>query len=203
MEIILSRKKKIGKGTFGKVCLGIHIYTHEIVAIKILNKKRLIEIINYDKIIKEIEIHKNINHNHICKFYDVYQNKNNIYMILEYVENGNLLTYIYNNYNINENNARRILYQLINAIEYLHEIKIVHRDLKPENILLDNNNNVKLIDFGLSTIYRKNCLLTTSCGSPFYTSPEILLGQKYEAELTDVWSLGIILFFITKPSSSF
>ncbi|ETW28146.1 CAMK/CAMKL/AMPK protein kinase [Plasmodium falciparum FCH/4] len=189
-------KKKIGKGTFGKVCLGIHIYTHEIVAIKILNKKRLIEIINYDKIIKEIEIHKNINHNHICKFYDVYQNKNNIYMILEYVENGNLLTYIYNNYNINENNARRILYQLINAIEYLHEIKIVHRDLKPENILLDNNNNVKLIDFGLSTIYRKNCLLTTSCGSPFYTSPEILLGQKYEAELTDVWSLGIILFLL-------
>ncbi|SOV83191.1 serine/threonine protein kinase KIN [Plasmodium reichenowi] len=189
-------KKKIGKGTFGKVCLGIHIYTHEIVAIKILNKKRLIEIINYDKIIKEIEIHKNINHNHICKFYDVYQNKNNIYMILEYVENGNLLTYIYNNYNINENNARRILYQLINAIEYLHKIKIVHRDLKPENILLDNNNNVKLIDFGLSTIYRKNCLLTTSCGSPFYTSPEILLGQKYEAELTDVWSLGIILFLL-------
>ncbi|SOV25263.1 serine/threonine protein kinase KIN [Plasmodium sp. DRC-Itaito] len=190
-------KKKIGKGTFGKVCLGIHIYTHEIVAIKILNKKKLIEIINYDKIIKEIEIHKNINHNHICKFYDVYQNKNNIYMILEYIENGNLLTYIYNNNNnINENNARRILYQLINAIEYLHKIKIVHRDLKPENILLDNNNNVKLIDFGLSTIYKKNSLLTTSCGSPFYTSPEILLGQKYEAQLTDVWSLGIILFLL-------
>ncbi|SBS86604.1 serine/threonine protein kinase KIN, putative (KIN) [Plasmodium ovale curtisi] len=187
---------KIGKGTFGKVCLGIHMYTCEIVAIKILNKKKLLHLISYEKIMKEIKIHKNIEHNHICRFYEVHESKNNLYMILEYLPNGDLLTYVYKNENINENSARRILYQLISAIDYLHKNSIVHRDLKPENILLDYNNNVKLIDFGLSTIYKKNSLLTTSCGSPFYTSPEILLGNKYHAELTDVWSLGVILFLL-------
>ncbi|CRH01383.1 serine/threonine protein kinase KIN, putative [Plasmodium relictum] len=187
---------KIGKGTFGEVCLGIHIYTYEIVAVKILNKKKLLQMISYDKIVKEIEIHKKIDHNHICRFYEVHENRKNLYMILEYLPNGDLLTYIYKNNYINENKARRILYQLINAIEYLHKMHVVHRDLKPENILLDYNNNVKLIDFGLSTIFSQNILLTTSCGSPFYTSPEILLGNKYKAESTDVWSLGIILFLL-------
>ncbi|CRG94738.1 serine/threonine protein kinase KIN, putative [Plasmodium gallinaceum] len=187
---------KIGKGTFGEVCLGIHMYTYEIVAVKILNKKKLLQMISYDKIMKEIEIHKSIDHNHICRFYEVHENIKNLYMILEYLPNGDLLTYIYKNNYINENKARRILYQLISAVEYLHKINIVHRDLKPENILLDYNNNVKLIDFGLSTIFNQNNLLTTSCGSPFYTSPEILLGNKYKAESTDVWSLGIILFLL-------
>ncbi|GAW82544.1 serine/threonine protein kinase [Plasmodium gonderi] len=189
--------KKIGKGTFGKVCLGIHIHTQEMVAIKILNKKRLKRLISYDKIMKEIEIHQQMNHNHICQFYEVYENRKNIYMILEYVSNGDLLTYIYKNKKrINEDTTRRIFYQLISAVDYLHKLNVVHRDLKPENILLDDNENIKLIDFGLSTVYKKNNLLTTSCGSPFYTSPEILLGNKYHGELTDVWSLGVILFLL-------
>ncbi|SBT80394.1 serine/threonine protein kinase KIN, putative [Plasmodium malariae] len=188
--------RRIGKGTFGKVCLGIHMHTYEMVAIKILNKNKLLNLISYDKIMKEIEIHKKIDHNHICKFYEVHENKNNLYMILEYLPKGDLLTYIYERKKINEDSARTIFYQLISAIDYLHKNNIVHRDLKPENILLDYNENVKLIDFGLSTIYRKNSLLTTSCGSPYYTSPEILLGNKYHAELTDVWSLGVIIFLL-------
>uniref|UniRef100_A0A8C9GG02 non-specific serine/threonine protein kinase n=1 Tax=Piliocolobus tephrosceles TaxID=591936 RepID=A0A8C9GG02_9PRIM len=67
--------KVMGKGSFGKVCLGIHLYTYEVVAIKILNKKKLLNIISYDKIMKEIEIHKNIDHNHICKFYEYHENQ--------------------------------------------------------------------------------------------------------------------------------
>ncbi|GAB68044.1 serine/threonine-protein kinase [Plasmodium cynomolgi strain B] len=188
---------QIGKGTFGKVCLGIHIHTHEIVAIKILNKKRLQQLISYEKIMKEIKIHEQMDHNHICKLYEAYEDGKNIYMILEYVPNGDLLTYVCKKKRrINEDTARRIFYQLISAVDYLHKFNVVHRDLKPENILLDDNENIKLIDFGLSTVYQKNNLLTTSCGSPFYTSPEILLGNKYHGELTDVWSLGVILFLL-------
>ncbi|ANQ09534.1 Serine/threonine-protein kinase [Plasmodium coatneyi] len=189
--------KQIGKGTFGKVCLGIHIHTHEIVAIKILNKKKLQKLISYEKIMKEIKIHEQMDHNHICKLYEAYEDGKNIYMILEYVPNGDLLTYVCKKKKrINEDTARRIFYQLISAVNYLHKFNVVHRDLKPENILLDDDENIKLIDFGLSTVYEKNNLLTTSCGSPFYTSPEILLGNKYHGELTDVWSLGVILFLL-------
>ncbi|EUD69378.1 CAMK/CAMKL/AMPK protein kinase [Plasmodium inui San Antonio 1] len=188
---------QIGKGTFGKVCLGIHIHTHEIVAIKILNKKRLQRLISYEKIMKEIKIHEQMDHNHICKLYEAYEDGKNIYMILEYVPNGDLLAYVYKRKRrINEDTARRIFYQLISAVDYLHKFNVVHRDLKPENILLDDDENIKLIDFGLSTVYEKNNLLTTSCGSPFYTSPEILMGNKYHGELTDVWSLGVILFLL-------
>ncbi|KJP86907.1 CAMK/CAMKL/AMPK protein kinase [Plasmodium fragile] len=188
---------QIGKGTFGKVCLGIHIHTHEIVAIKILNKKRLQRLISYEKIMKEIKIHEQMDHNHICKLYEAYEDGKNIYMILEYVPNGDLLEYVCKKKRrINEDTARRIFYQLISAVDYLHKFNVVHRDLKPENILLDDDENIKLIDFGLSTVYEKNNLLRTSCGSPFYTSPEILLGNKYHGELTDVWSLGVILFLL-------
>ncbi|KMZ78818.1 serine/threonine-protein kinase [Plasmodium vivax India VII] len=188
---------QIGKGTFGKVCLGIHIHTHEIVAIKILNKKKLQRLISYEKIMKEIKIHEQMDHNHICKLYEAYEDRKYIYMILEYVSNGDLLAYVCKKKRrINEDTARRIFYQLISAVDYLHKFNVVHRDLKPENILLDDEENIKLIDFGLSTVYEKNNLLTTSCGSPFYTSPEILLGNKYHGELTDVWSLGVILFLL-------
>ncbi|CAA9989606.1 serine/threonine protein kinase, putative [Plasmodium knowlesi strain H] len=189
--------KQIGKGTFGKVCLGIHIHTHEIVAIKILNKKKLQRLISYEKIMKEIRIHEQMDHNHICKLYEAYEDGKNIYMILEYIPNGDLLSYVCKKKRrINEDTARRIFYQLISAVDYLHKFNVVHRDLKPENILLDDDENIKLIDFGLSTVYEKNNLLATSCGSPFYTSPEILQGNKYHGELTDVWSLGVILFLL-------
>lgn len=188
--------KKIGRGTFGEVCMGLHTNTHEVVAIKILNKQKLSQIVSYDNIIKEIEIHKRIDHSHICKLYEVYENEQNLYLILEHVSGGDLLTYIYKHTFINESECRRIFYQIVSAVHYLHTNNIVHRDLKPENILLDYNNDVNIIDFGLSTIYEENKFLTTYCGSPFYTSPEILLGNKYRAESVDVWSLGVILFLM-------
>lgn len=87
-----------------------------------------------------------------------------------------------------------IFQQLLNAVEYLHSIGITHRDIKPENILLDHNNFVKLIDFGLSSFYQKNEKLMTSCGSPCYAAPEMLVEKAYDPLLADIWSCGIVLY---------
>ena len=84
--------------------------------------------------------------------------------------------------------------QIINGVEYLHKQGIIHRDLKPENLLLDYKNNIKISDFGLSTFFSKNHYLQTACGTPSYAPPEMLEGQQYNGEASDIWSCGIILY---------
>ena len=76
----------------------------------------------------------------------------------------------------------------------MHALNVVHRDLKPENLLLDANNNIKIVDFGLSNTFKKGQLLKTACGSPCYAAPEMIAGLKYSGDLVDIWSCGIILY---------
>ena len=127
---------------------------------------------------------------------------------MEYAEGGELFDYIIKKDHLSENESRNIFHQIIDAVEYLHEMGICHRDLKPENILLDSSHkNIKIIDFGLSNLYytnyhgeeniSKDCeieLLETPCGSPGYTPPEMVLGNSYNGALSDIWSCGIILY---------
>ena len=131
-------------------------------------------------------------------------------MIMEYAEGGELFNYIIDQGCLSEDESRYIFQQIIDAINYLHQIGICHRDLKPENILFDSKEKkkIKIIDFGLSNLYmtgsisnnnnisfssRKD-LLETPCGSPGYAPPEMILGCKYDGIMTDIWSSGIILY---------
>ena len=84
--------------------------------------------------------------------------------------------------------------QIIGGIEYIHKLNIVHRDIKPENLLLDINNNIKLVDFGLSKKYTHNEQLETACGSPCYAPPEMILNKKYNGLQSDLWSAGVVLY---------
>ena len=189
--------KTIGEGTFGKVKLAKNIPTNELVAIKILEKAKLNDKEDLNNIMKEIKFLKTFNHINIISLYEIIETEMNYYIIMEYAENE-LFSYIVENNYLDEETASFFFIQIIFSIEYINKKKkIAHRDLKPENILLTNNNEIiKIIDFGLANIYKnkKNELLETSCGSPCYAAPEMILGKKYYGIDVDIWSSGIVLF---------
>ena len=188
-------KETIGRGTFGKVKLGININSKEKVAIKILEKRKIKNKDDSERVEREIEILKNTNNINIIKTNEIIETKENYYLIMEYCEKGELFNYIVRKQRLNDKESSYFYYQLIKGLEYIHSKKIVHRDLKPENLLLDKNNILKIIDFGLSNYFNnENNLLKTPCGSPCYASPEMVSGKKYNGFYIDIWSSGIILY---------
>eukprot|EP01127_Copromyxa_protea_P023993 TRINITY_DN925_c0_g1_i1.p1 TRINITY_DN925_c0_g1~~TRINITY_DN925_c0_g1_i1.p1 ORF type:complete len:504 (-),score=73.28 TRINITY_DN925_c0_g1_i1:388-1824(-) len=188
-------KETIGEGSFGKVKLGQHIKLGTKVAIKIINKVMLKEK-DYDvKIQREIYNTKQLHHPHIVRLYEVLETEQNIFIVLEYVEGGELFDYIVTNGRLSEAEGRYFFQQLISAVAHCHEQKVSHRDLKPENLLLEKNTrNLKIADFGLSNIIRDGELFQTACGSPNYAAPEVLSGDQYSGPEVDIWSCGIILY---------
>ena len=186
--------KTIGEGTFSKVKEAIHIPSGEKVAIKILEKSKIEDEEDLICINREINYLKNLSHPNIISLYETIETKDCFYIIMEYAEND-LFSYIVKNNFLNELTAKKFFYQIISSIKYIHKKKITHRDIKPENILLtQNNQKVKLIDFGLANNYSNNDLLSTSCGSPCYAAPEMVLGKKYKGIQIDIWSSGIVLY---------
>ena len=184
----------IGEGNFGKVKLCIFKKTGEKFAIKILNKKR-IETMMKDKIFKENKIITKFNHLNIISVFEIIEDLSNIYIIMEYCQNGELFDYIISHQKLTEEECSIFFYQLIKGVEHIHSLNFAHRDLKPENILLTEQNILKIIDFGLShEFHEESDLLNTKCGSPSYASPEILIGEPYDGFKSDIWSCGIILF---------
>lgn len=116
------------------------------------------------------------------------------YLVLEYVEGGELFDYVSSEGPLHELEAVRLFRQIIAGLSYCHQYNICHRDLKPENILLDGRRNIKLADFGMAALQPAGHWLNTSCGSPHYASPEIIYGRRYQGDKADIWSCGIILF---------
>ncbi len=185
----------IGKGTFSKVTLGYHTLTNELVAIKILQKNKIQDKIDIERINREMSILKMVCHPNISQLYETLSTIHNFYIIMEYIEGGDLFEYISTNKYLNEIDSCIFFRQLISAIEYLNKLNITHRDIKPENILLEKEKkNIKLIDFGLSNFCLKNEQLKSSCGSPCYASPEMISGKPYNGIFTDIWSCGIVLY---------
>ena len=186
--------EKLGEGTFGVVRIGTHILTGEKVAVKILEKVRILEQADKTRVEREIKILKCLRHNNIIQLYSVIQTVTTIYLIMEYASGKELFDYIVLKKRLPENEACKFYQQILAGIEYLHKLRIVHRDLKPENLLLDHKKDIKIADFGLSNLYSKGELLKTACGSPCYAAPEMISGKKYSGVLVDIWSSGIILY---------
>ena len=185
----------IGEGNYGKVKYGTHILTGQPVAIKFINKNRLIRPGDMDRIKNEMKIIYSSNHPNILKAYEIFEDESYYYIVMERPERGDLFNYICSKGRLSLDEATFIYYQLVNAVSYLQKKKIAHRDLKPENILLTEDFIVKIGDFGLSKYYQnKNIKMSTICGSPCYSAPEMLRGNKYKPYPIDVWGIGIILY---------
>ena len=188
----------IGSGAFGTVVKAIEISKEKIVAVKILNIRN--SKIKKENIIKEVNLLKNLNHPNIVKFLDFYEEADKIYIVMEYYEGGTLKQYIQDNQNkINEDKARIIIKQLLNALSYLHYVcDICHRDIKPENIMLlkkDDINTIKLLDFGLSSDSFESKSYMENCGTLIYMAPEQINNMSY-SKIVDIWSVGIILYML-------
>eukprot|EP00347_Sterkiella_histriomuscorum_P016119 403354418 len=186
--------KNLGTGSFGKVKLAFNEVSGHKVAIKIMNKKKIKQQQVFDKIKREIKVLRLFNHPHIIKHYEFIDTPSDIFMVIEFASGGELFDLISRREKLDENEARRFFQQIFSSIEYTHFHKITHRDLKPENLLLDEHNNIKLIDFGLSNSMKDSQSLKTACGSPNYAAPEIISGRSYGGVEVDVWSMGVILY---------
>ncbi|XP_077375462.1 serine/threonine-protein kinase BRSK2-like isoform X5 [Festucalex cinctus] len=186
-------EKTLGKGQTGLVKLGIHCVTCQKVAIKIVNREKLSESVLM-KVEREIAILKLIEHPHVLKLHDVYENKKYLYLVLEHVSGGELFDYLVKKGRLTPKEARKFFRQIISALDFCHSHSICHRDLKPENLLLDEKNNIRIADFGMASLQVGESLLETSCGSPHYACPEVIRGEKYDGRKADAWSCGVILF---------
>jgi 5'-AMP-activated protein kinase catalytic alpha subunit len=187
-------EKRIGQGTYGEVRLATNRITNQKVAIKTIEKQSIRTERQRKRLQREVRILRLLHHPHIVKVFDVIETSLAIYIVMEYVDGGELFDYLVANKRLKEHEARHFFRQTISAVEYCHSHFIVHRDLKPENLLIDENKNIKIIDFGFTNIYRKDTLLDTFCGSPYYAAPEMILAKKYTGPEVDVWSLGVILY---------
>ncbi|XP_051793132.1 serine/threonine-protein kinase BRSK2-like isoform X6 [Acanthochromis polyacanthus] len=177
----------------GLVKLGVHCVTCQKVAIKIVNREKLSESVLM-KVEREIAILKLIEHPHVLKLHDVYENKKYLYLVLEHVSGGELFDYLVKKGRLTPKEARKFFRQIISALDFCHSHSICHRDLKPENLLLDEKNNIRIADFGMASLQVGDSLLETSCGSPHYACPEVIRGEKYDGRKADAWSCGVILF---------
>ncbi|KAI8366003.1 kinase-like domain-containing protein [Radiomyces spectabilis] len=187
----------LGMGEFGKVRLAVHRETGQQVAVKVVKKRDVETASRRDKIDREISVLNILRHPHIIKLLEVIETESSIGIIMQYAEGGELFEYLYKRRRLGENEAKRLFAQLISSVHYMHEKKIVHRDLKLENLLLDKDLNIIVSDFGFANqLSHNDDLLITSCGSPCYAAPELVVndGSLYSGFPVDVWSCGVILY---------
>lgn len=190
--------KMLGQGTFAKVYHARNIETSQSVAIKVTDKEKVLKGGLTDQIKREISVMKLVKHPNIVQMYEVMATKTKIYFVLEHVKGGELFNKVQRG-RLKEDAARKYFQQLICAVDFCHSRGVYHRDLKPENLLLDENSNLKVSDFGLSTISecrRLDGLLHTSCGTPAYVAPEVINRKGYDGAKADIWSCGVILFVL-------
>uniref|UniRef100_A0A7N0U2N9 non-specific serine/threonine protein kinase n=1 Tax=Kalanchoe fedtschenkoi TaxID=63787 RepID=A0A7N0U2N9_KALFE len=190
--------KLLGQGTFAKVYHARNVKTEEEVAIKIIDKEKILKGGLIAHIKREVSNLRRVRHPNIVQLFEVMATRTKIYFVMEYVKGGELFNKVAKG-RLKEEVARKYFQQLISAVGFCHDRGVFHRDLKPENLLLDENGDLKVTDFGLSAVsdqIKQDGLFHTFCGTPAYVAPEVLARKGYDAAKVDVWSCGVILFVL-------
>lgn len=184
--------KKLGKGKFGKVYCVKDKKSGYICALKAMDKKELIKYNVEKQFRREVEIQSNLRHPNISRLYGHFHDDKNVYLLIEYVAQGELFKVLRQKDVFNDVRASKYIYQMANALLYLHKKHIIHRDIKPENILLGLDGNIKISDFGWS-VHTNTSRRKTMCGTLDYLPPEMIEDKDHDYRV-DIWSLGILTY---------
>ncbi|ORD97712.1 IPL1 [Hepatospora eriocheir] len=193
--------KPVGIGRFGQVWLARHRELGFVCAIKMLDRNNIVNNTDVKRIRREIEIHLNMRHENILNMFGYFYDSRKIYCILEYAPMGDLWRYLHENGKLSENKTSKFIYQLSDAINYLHKHNIIHRDIKPENILLGKDLKLKLCDFGWC-VYNADKKRQTFCGTAEYLPPE-LCDDKFYDKSADIWCIGILAYEMCTGNTPF
>ncbi|KAM2383397.1 hypothetical protein ACFXTH_040961 [Malus domestica] len=201
--------KEVGRGHFGHTCSGRGKkgeLKDQPVAVKIISKAKMTTAISIEDVRREVKILKALSgHKHLVKFYDACEDANNVYIVMELCEGGELLDRILSRGGrYAEEDAKHIVVQILSVVAFCHLQGVVHRDLKPENFLFATRSedaDMKLIDFGLSDFIRPDERLNDIVGSAYYVAPEVL-HRSYSLE-GDIWSIGVITYILLCGSRPF
>ncbi|CAN4087442.1 unnamed protein product [Withania somnifera] len=188
----------LGQGNFAKVYYGRNLETGQSVAIKVIDKEKVLKAGLIEQTKREISVMALVEHANVLQLYEVMATKSKIYLVIEHAKGGELFKKLSKG-RLKEKLARKYFQQLIGAVDCCHRRDVYHRDLKPENVLLDENGNLKVSDFGLSALAeskRQDGLFHTTCGTPAYVAPEVISRKGYDGAKADVWSCGVILFVL-------
>uniref|UniRef100_A0A2M4CYG6 Serine/threonine-protein kinase chk2 (Cds1) n=1 Tax=Anopheles darlingi TaxID=43151 RepID=A0A2M4CYG6_ANODA len=207
--------RTLGSGACGVVYLLHHTDTCERFALKQVAKNKMTEqqtrprpLNDPARVMNEVNIMKNLDHPCVIRMHDIIDKPHSLYMVLEYMKGGDLLSRILANKRLPEKTSKLFFLQMCHAVKYLHSQGITHRDLKPDNILLADEEEytlLKVSDFGLSRFVGKNSVMRTLCGTPMYVAPEVLLtrGSGSYTPKVDIWGLGVVLYTMLSGTMPF
>ena len=199
---IYSIGEVLGNGKYGEVRKCINKETGKIVAIKILNKQKM-RIRNYDMVRNEIEALKLCQHKNIVRLYDVLENVNYIFLVMEYLTGGTLRDYMKERNNqITESQAKSYVKSIALALKYIGQFGILHRDIKLINILFTDDFVLKLADFGLAVILGPSELCKGYAGTLDFCSPEVIIDLPY-SQKADIWGMGVVAWYLLNGSLPF
>ncbi|XP_076905596.1 CDPK-related kinase 4-like [Bidens hawaiensis] len=201
--------KEVGRGHFGHTCWAKckkGVLKNQAVAVKIISKSKMTTAISIEDVRREVKLLKSLSgHQHMVQFHDAFEDEQNVYIVMELCEGGELLDRILaRGGRYTENDAKSIVVQILSVASFCHLQGVVHRDLKPENFLFSTRQEdspLKVIDFGLSDFTRPDQRLNDIVGSAYYVAPEVL-HRSYNVE-ADIWSIGVITYILLCGSRPF
>lgn len=195
-----TQERELGEGSYSQVKSAVWKRNGDAdtvrVALKVINRATAPVEFKKKFLPRELKILFKLKHPNIIQMYDSFVVKNKTYICLEFAGHGDLLDFIQLRGPLDQEETRKLFKDICNGISYLHDKGVVHRDLKCENILLARNNEIKIADFGFAREVEQDQLSRTFCGSAAYAAPEVIMGVAYEAKMSDLWSLGVILFIM-------